>query len=130
MSVFLPQMDELIAEIRDVFITNLNGLSWMDSATKNAAAQKVRDDVLRQDLWSLSNIWYQIIMAHLSNDINSALGSRYPAVLAQICLLFPQALSISEKIGYSENIMDDGYLNKEYEDVSYLLCSEVTSQVF
>lgn len=64
-SVFLPQMDELIAEIRDVFITNLNGLSWMDTATKNAAAQKVRDDVLRQDLWS-SNLISAIISLWLS----------------------------------------------------------------
>ncbi|XP_076138077.1 neprilysin-like isoform X1 [Alosa pseudoharengus] len=62
-------MDELIAEIRDVFISNLNDLPWMDSETKKEAAKK--------------------------------------------------ALAISEKIGYSENIMDDNYLNKEYEGLNY-----------
>ncbi|KAL2095686.1 hypothetical protein ACEWY4_007834 [Coilia grayii] len=62
-------MDEMIAEIRAVFIRNLDDLTWMDAETKKEAAKK--------------------------------------------------AQAISEKIGYSENIMDDNFLNKEYEDLNY-----------
>lgn len=62
-------MDSMIAEIRDVFITNLDHLQWMDDGTRMEAAKKAK--------------------------------------------------AINEKIGYSENIMNDTYLNEEYKDFSY-----------
>ncbi|KAG7470976.1 hypothetical protein MATL_G00119550 [Megalops atlanticus] len=62
-------MDEMIAEIREVFIKNLDDLHWMDAETKKAAEEKAR--------------------------------------------------AIRERIGYSENIMDNTYLDKEYKDLSY-----------
>uniref|UniRef100_A0A3Q2YK44 Neprilysin n=1 Tax=Hippocampus comes TaxID=109280 RepID=A0A3Q2YK44_HIPCM len=61
-------MEEMIKDIREVFISNLKELPWMDAATKKAAEEKVR--------------------------------------------------AIREQIGYSDNIMDDKYLNDEYKDVS------------
>ncbi|XP_061073126.1 neprilysin-like isoform X2 [Conger conger] len=62
-------MNEMIAEIREVFVKNLDDLNWMDAETKKAAEEKAR--------------------------------------------------AIRERIGYSENIMDDAYLDKEYQDLSY-----------
>ncbi|KAL4647013.1 neprilysin isoform X2 [Arapaima gigas] len=35
-------IDEMIAEIREVFVKNLNDLPWMDEETKNAAEEKAR----------------------------------------------------------------------------------------
>uniref|UniRef100_A0A4W6BZ76 Neprilysin n=1 Tax=Lates calcarifer TaxID=8187 RepID=A0A4W6BZ76_LATCA len=62
-------MEEMIKDIREVFISNLNDLTWMDAETKKAAEEKAR--------------------------------------------------AIRERIGYSDNIMDDKYLNNEYKDLSY-----------
>uniref|UniRef100_A0A3P9N4L0 Neprilysin n=1 Tax=Poecilia reticulata TaxID=8081 RepID=A0A3P9N4L0_POERE len=62
-------MEEMIKDIREVFISNLNDLTWMDEETKKAAEEKAR--------------------------------------------------AIRERIGYSEDIMDDKYLNNEYKDLSY-----------
>ncbi|XP_014907983.1 neprilysin-like [Poecilia latipinna] len=59
-------MEEMIKDIREVFISNLNDLAWMDEETKKAAEEKAR--------------------------------------------------AIRERIGYSEDIMDDKYLNNEYKD--------------
>uniref|UniRef100_A0A3B3U5L9 Neprilysin n=1 Tax=Poecilia latipinna TaxID=48699 RepID=A0A3B3U5L9_9TELE len=56
----------MIKDIREVFISNLNDLAWMDEETKKAAEEKAR--------------------------------------------------AIRERIGYSEDIMDDKYLNNEYKD--------------
>ena len=36
-------MDEMIASIREVFISNLDDLPWMDAETKKAAEEKVSD---------------------------------------------------------------------------------------
>ena len=52
---FLSQMDEMIAEIREVFISNLNDLPWMDAETKKEAALKVRVHVPAPYFWSLSS---------------------------------------------------------------------------
>ncbi|CAN9511474.1 unnamed protein product [Ophioblennius macclurei] len=62
-------MEEMIKDIREVFISTLDDLTWMDSETKKAAEEKAR--------------------------------------------------AIQERIGYSDNIMDDKYLNNEYKDLSY-----------
>ncbi|KAF3847621.1 hypothetical protein F7725_020649 [Dissostichus mawsoni] len=62
-------MEEMIKDIREVFISNLYDLTWMDAETKKAAEEKAR--------------------------------------------------AIRERIGYSDNIRDDGYLNNEYKDLSY-----------
>ncbi|XP_039865039.1 neprilysin-like isoform X3 [Simochromis diagramma] len=62
-------MEEMIKGIREVFISNLDDLTWMDAETKKAAEEKAR--------------------------------------------------AIRERIGYSDNIMDDEYLNNEYKDLSY-----------
>uniref|UniRef100_A0A3Q4G2X7 Neprilysin n=1 Tax=Neolamprologus brichardi TaxID=32507 RepID=A0A3Q4G2X7_NEOBR len=59
----------MIKGIREVFISNLDDLTWMDAETKKAAEEKAR--------------------------------------------------AIRERIGYSDNIMDDEYLNNEYKDLSY-----------
>uniref|UniRef100_A0A669E4Z5 Neprilysin n=1 Tax=Oreochromis niloticus TaxID=8128 RepID=A0A669E4Z5_ORENI len=59
----------MIKDIREVFISNLDDLTWMDAETKKAAEEKAR--------------------------------------------------AIRERIGYSDNIMDDEYLNNEYKDLSY-----------
>uniref|UniRef100_A0A665TEQ4 Neprilysin n=1 Tax=Echeneis naucrates TaxID=173247 RepID=A0A665TEQ4_ECHNA len=58
----------MIKDIREVFISNLDDLAWMDAETKKAAEEKAR--------------------------------------------------AIRERIGYSDNIMDNEYLNNEYKDVS------------
>ncbi|XP_043975219.1 neprilysin-like isoform X2 [Gambusia affinis] len=62
-------MEEMIKDIREVFISNLDNLSWMDEETKKAAEEK--------------------------------------------------AQAIRERIGYSDDIMNDEYLNDEYKDLSY-----------
>uniref|UniRef100_A0A3B3U5H3 Neprilysin n=1 Tax=Poecilia latipinna TaxID=48699 RepID=A0A3B3U5H3_9TELE len=62
-------MEEMIKDIREVFISNLNDLAWMDEETKRAAEEK--------------------------------------------------AQAIRERIGYSDDIMNDEYLNNEYKDLSY-----------
>uniref|UniRef100_A0A8C9ZJP8 Neprilysin n=1 Tax=Sander lucioperca TaxID=283035 RepID=A0A8C9ZJP8_SANLU len=62
-------MEEMIKDIREVFISNLHDLTWMDAETKKAAEEKAR--------------------------------------------------AIRERIGYSDNIMDDKYLNNEYKDLAY-----------
>ncbi|XP_054901742.1 neprilysin-like isoform X2 [Poeciliopsis prolifica] len=62
-------MEELIKDIREVFISNLNDLSWMDEKTKKAAEEKAR--------------------------------------------------TIRQRIGYSEDIMNDEYLNNEYKDLNF-----------
>ncbi|KAL0973516.1 hypothetical protein UPYG_G00205140 [Umbra pygmaea] len=62
-------MDEMIAAIREVFISNLKYLDWMDAETKKAAEEK--------------------------------------------------ALAIRERIGYSDNIKNDTYLNNEYKELNY-----------
>ncbi|XP_008424089.1 neprilysin-like isoform X2 [Poecilia reticulata] len=62
-------MEEMIKDIREVFISNLNDLTWMDEETKKAAEEKAR--------------------------------------------------AIREHVGYSEDIMDDEYLNNEYKDLNY-----------
>lgn len=41
MFVFVLQMEEMIREIREVFINNLQELTWMDEETKKAAEEKV-----------------------------------------------------------------------------------------
>uniref|UniRef100_A0A8C6K8V9 Neprilysin n=1 Tax=Nothobranchius furzeri TaxID=105023 RepID=A0A8C6K8V9_NOTFU len=61
-------MEEMIKDLREVFISNLDELTWMDAETKKAAEEKAR--------------------------------------------------AIRERIGYSEKIMVDEYLNNEYKDVS------------
>lgn len=35
------QMEEMIKDIREVFISNLEDLTWMDAETKKAAEEKV-----------------------------------------------------------------------------------------
>ncbi|XP_017280262.1 neprilysin isoform X1 [Kryptolebias marmoratus] len=62
-------MEEMIKDIREVFVSNLDDLTWMDAETKKAAEKKAR--------------------------------------------------AIRERIGYSENIMDDEYLDNEYKYLSY-----------
>ncbi|XP_058490717.1 neprilysin-like isoform X2 [Solea solea] len=62
-------MEEMIKNIREVFISNLEDLTWMDAETRKSAEEKAR--------------------------------------------------AIQERIGYSENIMDDKYLNNEYKDLNY-----------
>uniref|UniRef100_A0A8C6K7W0 Neprilysin n=1 Tax=Nothobranchius furzeri TaxID=105023 RepID=A0A8C6K7W0_NOTFU len=62
-------MEEMIKDLREVFISNLDELTWMDAETKKAAEEKAR--------------------------------------------------AIRERIGYSEKIMVDEYLNNEYKDLSY-----------
>ena len=37
----VPQMEEMIADIRKVFLSNLDELTWMDAETKKAAKEKV-----------------------------------------------------------------------------------------
>ncbi|XP_052320596.1 neprilysin-like [Oncorhynchus keta] len=61
-------MEEMISVIREVFISNLDHLRWMDVETKKAAEEK--------------------------------------------------AQAIRERIGYSDNIKNDTYLNNEYRNVS------------
>lgn len=34
-------MDEMITNIREVFVSNLDDLAWMDAETKKAAEEKV-----------------------------------------------------------------------------------------
>uniref|UniRef100_A0A673HYE4 Neprilysin n=1 Tax=Sinocyclocheilus rhinocerous TaxID=307959 RepID=A0A673HYE4_9TELE len=60
-------MDEMITNIREVFVSNLDDLAWMDAETKKAAEEKAR--------------------------------------------------AIRERIGFSENIMNNTYLDQEYQDV-------------
>uniref|UniRef100_A0A8C6WL35 Neprilysin n=1 Tax=Neogobius melanostomus TaxID=47308 RepID=A0A8C6WL35_9GOBI len=62
-------MQEMIKDIREVFISNLDDLTWMDAQTKKAAEEKAR--------------------------------------------------AIRERIGYSDNIMEDQFLNNEYKDLNY-----------
>uniref|UniRef100_A0A3Q1ILH9 Neprilysin n=1 Tax=Anabas testudineus TaxID=64144 RepID=A0A3Q1ILH9_ANATE len=62
-------MEEMIKDIREVFISNLHDLTWMDAQTKKAAEEKAR--------------------------------------------------AIRQRIGYSDNIMDNEYLNNEYKDLNY-----------
>uniref|UniRef100_A0A8K9V198 Neprilysin n=1 Tax=Oncorhynchus mykiss TaxID=8022 RepID=A0A8K9V198_ONCMY len=62
-------MEEMISVIREVFISNLDHLRWMDVETKKAAEEK--------------------------------------------------AQAIRERIGYSDNIKNDTYLNNEYKNLSY-----------
>uniref|UniRef100_A0A1A8HY32 Neprilysin n=1 Tax=Nothobranchius kuhntae TaxID=321403 RepID=A0A1A8HY32_NOTKU len=62
-------MEEMIKDLREVFISNIDELTWMDAETKKAAEEKAR--------------------------------------------------AIRERIGYSEKIMVDEYLNDEYKDLSY-----------
>uniref|UniRef100_A0A674C042 Neprilysin n=1 Tax=Salmo trutta TaxID=8032 RepID=A0A674C042_SALTR len=62
-------MEEMISVIREVFISNLDHLRWMDVKTKKAAEEK--------------------------------------------------AQAIRERIGYSDNIKNDTYLNNEYKNLSY-----------
>uniref|UniRef100_A0A3Q3WI10 Neprilysin n=1 Tax=Mola mola TaxID=94237 RepID=A0A3Q3WI10_MOLML len=59
----------MIKDIREVFISNLDDLTWMDALTKKAAEEKAR--------------------------------------------------AIRERIGYSDNILNDEYLNNEYKDLAY-----------
>ncbi|XDV29344.1 hypothetical protein PO909_032481, partial [Leuciscus waleckii] len=61
-------MDVMITNIREVFVSNLYDLAWMDAETKKAAEEKAR--------------------------------------------------AIRERIGFSENIMNNTYLDQEYQDVS------------
>lgn len=37
------QMEAMIKDIREVFISNLDDLTWMDAETKKAAEEKVLD---------------------------------------------------------------------------------------
>ncbi|XP_026783028.1 neprilysin isoform X1 [Pangasianodon hypophthalmus] len=62
-------MDEMIAGIREVFVSNLQDLAWMDDETKKAAEEKAR--------------------------------------------------AIRERIGFSENIKNNTYLDEEYKELSY-----------
>ncbi|KAF4101555.1 neprilysin-like isoform X1 [Onychostoma macrolepis] len=62
-------MDEMITNIREVFVSNLDDLAWMDAETKKAAEEKAR--------------------------------------------------AIRERIGFSENIMNNTCLDQEYRDLSY-----------
>ena len=39
--VCVHQMEEMIKDIREVFISNLDDLTWMDAETKKAAEEKV-----------------------------------------------------------------------------------------
>lgn len=39
--VHVHQMEEMIKDIREVFISNLDDLTWMDGETKKAAEEKV-----------------------------------------------------------------------------------------
>ncbi len=41
MCVCWHQMEEMIKDIREVFISNLDDLTWMDAETKKAAEEKV-----------------------------------------------------------------------------------------
>uniref|UniRef100_A0A8C6KAH5 Neprilysin n=1 Tax=Nothobranchius furzeri TaxID=105023 RepID=A0A8C6KAH5_NOTFU len=67
---FSEKSKELVSmDLREVFISNLDELTWMDAETKKAAEEKAR--------------------------------------------------AIRERIGYSEKIMVDEYLNNEYKDLSY-----------
>lgn len=40
--LWFAQMDEMITNIREVFVSNLDDLAWMDVETKKAAEEKVR----------------------------------------------------------------------------------------
>ncbi|XP_017564510.1 neprilysin isoform X1 [Pygocentrus nattereri] len=62
-------MDEMIANIREVFVSNLHDLTWMDDETKKSAEEKAR--------------------------------------------------AIRERIGFSENIKNNTYLDEEYKDLGY-----------
>ncbi|MBN3308558.1 NEP protein, partial [Amia calva] len=62
-------VDEMIVQMREVFIQTLDDLSWMDKETRGKAEDKAR--------------------------------------------------AIKERIGYSDNINDNAYLDKEYKDLNY-----------
>lgn len=40
-AMFFSKVEEMIADIRDVFIKTLDELTWMDAETKKKAEQKV-----------------------------------------------------------------------------------------
>lgn len=54
-------MEEMIKDIREVFISNLDDLTWMDAETKKAAEEKVLVTIQRlllcpssyRDLWDM-----------------------------------------------------------------------------
>lgn len=86
-------MEEMIKEIREVFVSNLDDLTWMDAETKKAAEKKV------------FKLYFCLVL-------------KGPQHLHLCSFNFVQARAIRERIGYSKNIMDDEYLNNEYKDVS------------
>ncbi len=51
------QMEEMIKDIREVFISNLDDLAWMDVETKKAAEEKV--------LFSINCLLYSIAFCSL-----------------------------------------------------------------
>lgn len=90
----------MIKEIQDVFISNLEQLSWMDSQTKEAAKEKVLK--IKHD-----NKICEILLIYTLLITIFVFSLHFP----------PQAKAIREQIGYSDKILDDEYLNKEYSDV-------------
>lgn len=93
-------MQEMIKDIREVFISNLDDLTWMDSQTKKAAEEKVQ--------------YFQVQL-----DVHPVFINAVHRNLSMFLSLFSiKARAIRERIGYSDNIMEDHFLNNEYKDVS------------
>ncbi|XP_061684047.1 neprilysin-like isoform X3 [Syngnathoides biaculeatus] len=61
-------MEEMIKEIRDVFISNLKELTWMDEVTKKAAEEKVR--AIREQIGYADNIMDDKYLNDEYKDLN------------------------------------------------------------
>ncbi|XP_061537525.1 neprilysin-like isoform X1 [Phycodurus eques] len=61
-------MEEMITEIRDVFISNLKELTWMDAVTKKAAEEKVR--AIREQIGYADNIMDDKYLNDEYKDLN------------------------------------------------------------
>lgn len=101
--LWLAQMDEMIAGIREVFVSNLENLTWMDDETRKAATEKV--SISKKSLRFLVRLWLQY-------------NNHFIFKLQGCVFYFLQAQAIRERIGFSENIMNSTYLDEEYKDVS------------
>lgn len=100
------QILEMIKDIREVFLSNLEDLTWMDEQTRRAAEEKV----------------------HKLKDHFSPFGFPRTEKKLKDAVSLLQAKAIQERIGYSDNIMNDDYLNNEYKNVRCSLLFLIGSQ--
>ncbi|XP_018603852.2 neprilysin-like isoform X2 [Scleropages formosus] len=106
-------MDEMIAEIREVFVRNLDDLPWMDEETKKAAEEKAR--AIRERIGYSRNILSDEYLNEEYRDLNYSAEEYFENILKNLEFIQKKRLKkLRAKVNKEEWITGAAIVNAFY----------------